>query len=216
MLWTAAVAAVAMSIGVAARLATVTTFARRHLQPVPHDDALPPQPRLPRDRARRARRRAEGRELSVDAWWRARSGRPPLDPTAPAWPLWLLRFEAVTVYGASGLSKLLDRDWFGGTVTWHRVGAGPPPPDRVAAAGVGSDLLTDRSFHTIAAKVIVATELFIALGLCWQALRLTAVWVAVVFHVSIQLIGLGRGVLLPRRRRARDLGRALDRGTACW
>ena len=62
-----------------------------------------------------------GRELSLDAWWRRRRGLPPLPTTSPAWPLWLLRFEAATVYGASGLSKLVDPDWFGGEVTWHRV-----------------------------------------------------------------------------------------------
>ena len=42
-------------------------------------------------------------------------------PRAPAWPLWLLRFECAAVYAASGMSKLLDPDWFGGTVSWQRV-----------------------------------------------------------------------------------------------
>ena len=186
-LWAAAVAAVAMSIGLASRVATVTTFAvvaynlflttthyhnnRAYLVVVLAALAVAPC----------------GRELSVDAWWRARSGRPPLDPTAPAWPLWLLRFEAVTVYAASGLSKLLDRDWFAGTVTWHRVVLLRHRLDDSPLPGWAVAVLTDRSFHTVAAKVIVATELFIALGLCWQVTRLAAVWVAVCFHVSIQL-----------------------------
>ena len=47
-------------------------------------------------------------------------------------------------------------------------------------------LLTDRSFHTGAAKFIVLTELFIALGLWWRGTRYAAVWVAVVFHLSIE------------------------------
>src|SRR4029078_4470939 len=42
-------------------------------------------------------------------------------PRGPAWPLWLLRFECAAIYGASGLSKLLDPDWFGGTVPWQRI-----------------------------------------------------------------------------------------------
>ena len=136
-LWAAAVAAVAMTIGLAARLATVTTFAvvaynlflttthyhnnRAYLVVVLAALAVAPC----------------GRELSVDAWWRARSGRPALDPTAPAWPLLLLRFEAVTVYAASGLSKLLDRDWFAGTVTWHRVVLLRHRLDDSALPGVG-------------------------------------------------------------------------------
>ncbi|MET0809731.1 MAG: hypothetical protein ABWY65_01305, partial [Thermoleophilaceae bacterium] len=47
-------------------------------------------------------------------------------------------------------------------------------------------LLTDRGFHTGAAKFIVLTELFIAVGLWWRGTRYAAVWVAVAFHISIE------------------------------
>ena len=123
----------------------------------------------------------------MDSWRRRRRGRPALDLTGPAWPLWLLRFECAAVYGASGLSKLVDPDWFGGTVTWQRVVRARadleawPLPDWVVS------LLTDRGFHTGAAKLIVLTELFIALGLWWRGTRYAAVWVAVAFHVGIEL-----------------------------
>jgi HTTM domain len=107
----------------------------------------------------------------------------PAAQAGPAWPLWLLRFECAAVYGASGLSKLLDPDWFGGTVTWQRVVRArdelDPFPDWVAS------LLTNRDFHTGAAKVIVLTELCIALGLWSRRTRYAAVWVAVVFHLTI-------------------------------
>jgi hypothetical protein len=128
-----------------------------------------------------------GRELSVDGWLRARRGLPALDTRSPAWPLWLLRFEAAVVYGASGLSKLVDGDWFGGTVTWHRM---VQVRDQLRASplpGWAVSLLLDRPFHTVAAKAIVLTELFIAAGLWWRATRYAAVWVAVGFHVAIQL-----------------------------
>lgn len=128
-----------------------------------------------------------GRELSVDAWWRARRGRPPLPTDAPGWPLWLLRFEASTMYGASGLSKLLDPDWFGGTVTWLRVTNQQADLRASPLPGWTVDLLADRGFHTGAAKVIVATELFIAVGLWARRTRLAAVWVAVAFHLAIQV-----------------------------
>ena len=121
LLWLAAVAAVAMSLGFLTRLATATTFAivaynlflstthfhnnRAYLVIVLGVLAVAPC----------------GRELSVDACIRRRRGRPALDPRAPAWPLWLLRFECAAVYAASGTSKLLDPDWFGGTVPWMRV-----------------------------------------------------------------------------------------------
>ena len=184
LLWVAAGAAVAMSLGFLTRAATATTFAivtynlflstthfhnnRAYLVIVLGLLAAAPC----------------GRELSVDAWIRRRRGRPALDPAGPAWPLWLLRFECAVVYGASGFSKLLDPDWFGGTVTWQRVMRARDQldawPDWVVS------ILTDRSFHTGAAKIIVLTELFIALGLWWRGTRYAAVWVAVVFHVSIE------------------------------
>ena len=183
----AAVAAVAMSLGLLTRLATATAFAivaynlflstthfhnnRAYLVIVLGLLAVAPC----------------GRELSLDAWIRRRRGRPPFDRSAPAWPLWLLRFECAAVYGASGLSKLVDPDWFGGTVTWQRVVRAReeleawPLPDWAVSA------LTDRGFHTGAAKLIVLTELFIAAGLWWPRTRYAAVWVAVAFHVGIEV-----------------------------
>ena len=180
-----AAAAVAMSLGFLTRLATTTTFAvvayhlflstthfhnnRAYLVIVLGLLAVTPC----------------GRELSVDAWLRRRRGRPPLDLSAPAWPLWLLRFECAAIYGASGVSKLVDPDWFGGTVTWQRVVRARDDmdawPDWVVS------LLTDRSFHTGAAKFIVLTELFLAVGLWWRGTRYAAIWVAVAFHVSIEM-----------------------------
>jgi uncharacterized membrane protein YphA (DoxX/SURF4 family) len=128
-----------------------------------------------------------GRELSVDAWWRARRGRPPLPTDAPGWPLWLLRFEASVLYGASGLSKLLDPDWFGGTVTWLRVTSQRAELQASPLPGWGVDLLAERGFHTGVAKLIVATELFVAVGLWARRTRPAAVWVAVAFHLAIQV-----------------------------
>src|SRR5919199_4277960 len=186
LLFLAAAAAVAMSLGLLTRLATATTFAiyaynlflstthfhnnRAYLVIVLAVLAVAPC----------------GRELSVDAWLRRRRGLPALDPRAPAWPLWLLRFECAAIYGASGMSKLLDPDWFGGTVTWQRVVQargeleGGPLPSWLLS------ILYDRDFYTGAAKLIVLTELFIAIGLWWRGTRYAAVWVAVVFHASIQ------------------------------
>jgi Vitamin K-dependent gamma-carboxylase len=183
----AAVAAVAMSIGLLTRLATATTFAivtynlflstthfhnnRAYLVIVLGVLAVAPC----------------GRELSVDAWIRRRRGWPALDGSAPGWPLWLLRFECAAIYGASGLSKLVNPDWFGGTVTWQRVVRARDQLEAWPMPDWALSLLTDRSFHTGAAKFIVITELSIALGLWWPRTRYAAVWVAVAFHVGIEL-----------------------------
>jgi Vitamin K-dependent gamma-carboxylase len=186
LLWLGAAAAVAMSLGLLTRVAAPVTFGvvaynqflstthfhnnRAYLLIVLAALAITPC----------------GREISLDSWLRARRGLPPLDESGPAWPLWLLRFEASAVYGASGLSKLLDPDWFGGAVTWDRV---VQKRDQLAATPLPEwivSLLTDRSFHEYAAKLIVLTELFIAVGLWWRGTRYAAVWVAVCFHLSIQ------------------------------
>lgn len=98
----------------------------------------------------------------------------------PAWPLWLLRIEAATVYASSAGSKMLDRDWFGGTVTWGRM---LQARDRLPDWSVG--ILTNRGFHSGAAKVVVLLELFIAIGLWSRRTRPAALAAAVVFHLTI-------------------------------
>ncbi len=186
LLWVAALAAVAMSLGLLTRLATVATFGivtynvflstthfhnnRAYLIIVLGLLAVAPC----------------GRELSLDAWLRRRRERPPLDTAAPGWPLWLLRFECAAIYGASGLSKLVDPDWFGGTVTWQRVVRAREDLEAWPLPDWAISVLTDQGFHVAAAKFIVLTEVFIALGLWWHGTRYAAVWVAVVFHLSIE------------------------------
>ncbi len=213
LLWLAAVAAVAMSLGLLTRLATATTFAivtynlflstthfhnnRAYLVIVLGLLAVAPC----------------GRELSLDAWLRRRRGRPALDLSAPAWPLWLLRFESAAIYGASGLSKLLDPDWFGGTVTWQRVVRARdelealPLPDWVVS------VLTDRSFHTGAAKVIVLTELFIAVGLWWRWQPLPGRLGRRRLSRRDRDLGIGTGLLVSGHRRAGGLGGAVHPGS---
>jgi hypothetical protein len=184
LLWLGAVAAVAMSLGILTRVATATTFGvvaynlflstthfhnnRAYLVIVLGVLALAPC----------------GRELSLDAWIRRRRGRPPLDLRAPGWPLWLLRFECSAVYAASGMSKLLDPDWFGGTVPWMRVVESRADLRWLPHWAVS--ILTNRDFHTVAAKFVIGTELFIAAGLWSRRTRSAAVWVAVIFHLTIQ------------------------------
>jgi uncharacterized membrane protein YphA (DoxX/SURF4 family) len=125
-----------------------------------------------------------GRGLSLDAWIRRRRGFPALNPSAPAWPLWLLRLECAMIYAASGTSKLVDPDWFGGTVTWQRVVQAQDELDPLPHWAVS--VLTDRGVHTVAAKCIVLTEVFIAAGLWSRRTRYAAMWVAVVFHLAIE------------------------------
>lgn len=209
------IAAIAMALGVATRAATTATFGvvayhtllstthvhnnRAYLVAVLLVLSMAPT----------------GWAWSVDAWWRRRRGRR-APATTPGWPLWLLRFECALVYGASGFSKLVDPDWFGGTVTWGRVVTQEAMLRASVLPEVVQDLLLDRSFHTVAAKAVVLTELWIAGGLWWRRTRPWAVATAVSFHVAIELSAqvetfsyLGIVVLAvwadPDLRRAREI-----------
>jgi hypothetical protein len=124
-----------------------------------------------------------GRVLSVDAWWRRRAR----DELAPLWPLFLLRFEHAVTYFASGFSKLIDPDWWGGTVTWDRVLRHRGALDASVAPEWLKELLARPELHAVFAKVNILTELFLALALWARPTRLAAVWVAIVFHLMIEL-----------------------------
>lgn len=128
-----------------------------------------------------------GRSWSIDRWLAARRGGEPPPEQMAGWPVWLIRFECSLVYAASGFSKLVDPDWFGGTVTWGRTVTQEALVRASALPDGLQDLLLDRSFHSVAAKAIVLTELAIATGLWWRPTRWWAVMVAVAFHVSIEL-----------------------------
>jgi hypothetical protein len=163
-----AAAAVAMCLGFLARLATVTAFA------VVTYNLFLSTTHFHNNRAYLV--------IVLGLLAAAPAGR----ALAPAWPLWLLRLECATVYAASALSKLVDPDWFGGTVTWQRVTQNRAQLYDWGLPDWAISLLTNRSFHTGAAKLIVLTELSIAIGLWSRRTRYAAVWVAVVFHLTIQ------------------------------
>lgn len=131
-----------------------------------------------------------GRVLSLDARRRERTDGGQPDDRATIWPLWLLRILASSVYLASGVSKLIDPDWAGGLVLWdravrhqHLVETRVPEP----IAGWVVDLVTQRWVHTLTSPVAVAMEIVIGLGLWFGRTRLAAVWIAILFHLSIEL-----------------------------
>ncbi len=126
-----------------------------------------------------------GRALSIDALWHRWRGRP-FDPTSTAWTVWLLRVECAAVYAASGTSKLIDPDWFSGTVTWGRMIAVEANVRASLLPDAFADLVLNREFHTFAAKMIIGTELFIATGLWWRRTRPFAILAAICFHIGIE------------------------------
>ena len=125
-----------------------------------------------------------GNLLSLDSW-RARRRGTPLPTEAPLWAMYLLRFEALAVYLGSGGSKLLEADWRAGVVTWDRVLRYRHLLEESIAPTWFVELLSEQSFHAAFAKVAIATEIFIALGLAFRRTRYAAAFVAFWFHVVI-------------------------------
>lgn len=192
LIWTGAVAAVALCIGWRTRLVAPLTFV------CVAGNFFLSQTHFRHNRAfllfllAAVALGESGRVLSLDARRRRREGGDPLTggDSATVWPIWLLRAMASSVYLASGVSKLVDPDWVGGLVLWDRavryqafVHDRLPEP----VADVVVDIVTARWFHAVTSPIAVAMELFIGIGLWIGRTRLAAVWVAVFFHLSIEV-----------------------------
>jgi uncharacterized membrane protein YphA (DoxX/SURF4 family) len=187
LLWVGAAGAVLTTVGLWTRVATATTFA------VVAGNLLLSQTHFRHNRVflvivlGGVALLPAGRVLSFDAWWRRRRGRPALPDVAALWPLWLLRAQVCLVYLASGLSKLVDPDWFGGLVLWDRVVRYQHVLEPTPLPGWTIDLLTERWVYYVVGPAAVFTELLIGLGLWFGRTRLAAIWVAIVFHLLIEV-----------------------------
>ena len=194
MIWTGAAAAVALGVGWRTRLVAPLTFA------CVAGNLFLSQTHFRHNRAfllfllGAVALGESGRVLSLDARRRRREigapTAPARDDRATIWPIWLLRALASSVYLASGVSKLVDPDWVGGLVLWDRaVRYQTFVHDRLPGpvADVVVDVVTARWFHAVTSPIAVAMELFIGIGLWIGRTRLAAIWVAVFFHLSIEL-----------------------------
>ena len=85
------------------------------------------------------------------------------------------------------MSKLVDPDWFGGLVLWDRVVRYQYVLEPTPLPGWAIDLLTERSLYYVIGPAAVFTELFIGIGLWLSSTRLVAIWVAIIFHVLIEV-----------------------------
>ena len=187
MLWAGAVAAVLMTVGLWTRVATATAFA------VVAVNILLSQTHFHHNRTFLAivlggvALLRSGRVLSLDAAVRRWRGRPPLPDVVPLWPVWLLRGQVALVYLASGVGKLVDPDWSGGLVVWDRMVRNQDVLDPTPLPSWAIDLLTSRWLYFVVGPAIVATELFIGVALWFARTRLAAIWIAILFHVAIEV-----------------------------
>jgi Vitamin K-dependent gamma-carboxylase len=115
---------------------------------------------------------------------------PPSTPASRTGLLWAWRLAQVQVsivYLASGGSKLLDPDWRSGLVIADRLAHyGYQAIERGVPASLVSLLSLPASTSALA-KVAIATELFLALGLWVTRTRVFALWWGVLFHLTIEV-----------------------------
>lgn len=127
-----------------------------------------------------------GRHFSLDAWisQRWRGGRV---ESVPLWPIWLLRFEVCAVYLASATSKLVDPDWWSGTVLRLRSEQSTELALDAGAPGWALDLAVDETFQWFFSKAAVLTELAIVALLLRRRTRRAGVVLAIAFHLAIEV-----------------------------
>jgi uncharacterized membrane protein YphA (DoxX/SURF4 family) len=185
-LWAGAAAAVLLAVGLCTRPANVVAFA------AVAGNLVVSQTHVHNNRAFLAillggmALLPSGRALSVDAWRRRRRGDR-ATTTGLVWPLHLLRLQVSLVYASSGVSKLVDPDWVSGVVLWDRVVRHQHVLDPTPLPAWAIDLVTSRWLYWVVAPGAIATELFIALGLWTTRTRLAAVWLAIAFHLAIEV-----------------------------
>jgi hypothetical protein len=114
----------------------------------------------------------------------------PESPAGRIGPLWaqrLAQLQVSIIYLASGAAKLVDGDWRDGLVLADRLAR---HSDEAIARGVPAGLmewLASPLTSSAIAKLAIASELFLAIGLWPKRTRIYALWWGVMFHLAIEL-----------------------------
>ena len=111
----------------------------------------------------------------------------PLERVGPLWAQRLAQLQASIIYLASGGGKLLDADWRDGLVLADRLAR---HAEEAVARGVPArvmEWLATPMASSALAKLAIATELFLAVGLWAKRTRVYALWWGVAFHLAIEV-----------------------------
>jgi Vitamin K-dependent gamma-carboxylase len=104
---------------------------------------------------------------------------------APLWAARLAQLQLSIIYLSSGGSKLLDADWRNGHVILERIRLyGHAAIDHGIPQAV-VDYFAEPDVASALAKLAIATELFLVVGL-WGRTRVFALWWGVWFHLTIE------------------------------
>jgi hypothetical protein len=114
-------------------------------------------------------------------------GSPDASRHGPLWAQRLAQAQVSIIYLASGAAKLLDPDWRSGIVisdrltkhAWMAVERGIPQR--------WIEFLAQPAVSSALAKGAIATELFLCFALWIPRMRIFALWLAVWFHLIIQV-----------------------------
>lgn len=109
------------------------------------------------------------------------------DRSGLLWAQRLAQVQVSIIYLASGGSKLFDDDWRNGLVIGDRFAR---YGSEALARGVPTSIVEifSRPASTSAlAKLAIATELFLAMGLWMRRTRVFALWWGVMFHLTIEV-----------------------------
>jgi hypothetical protein len=108
--------------------------------------------------------------------------------SGPLWAQRLLQLQVSIIYFASGGSKLADADWRSGRVISAGIGYFS---NLAIARGVPAEVIAFLMGTRVAAalaQMTIATELGLGVGLWSRRLRPLALWLGLVFHLTIQLV----------------------------
>ena len=109
------------------------------------------------------------------------------DAVGPLWAMQLARVQVSIVYMASGGSKLLDRDWRSGAVLLDRMIRYGSDAIEHGVPRAMVEFFQQPAVASALAKSAISIELFLAFALQSRRLRLLALFVGIVFHVTIEL-----------------------------
>jgi len=111
----------------------------------------------------------------------------PRTRVGPMWAARLTGLQVSIIYLASGGSKLFDPDWRSGRVILERLTLYGQQVLDHGVPGQVVELLQQPDAAGVLAKVAIATELLLAVGLWSRRTRIFALWWGVWFHLSIEL-----------------------------
>jgi len=106
---------------------------------------------------------------------------------APLWAQRLAQLQLSIIYLASGCGKFKDDDWRDGLVLADRMAR---HAQEAVDKGIPHRLvewLASPGAASALAKLAIATELFLAVGLWMRRTRVYALWWGVMFHLTIEL-----------------------------